>query len=97
MARGPEWANSATKPVLRLLAEHDLALSATSIVYNLDQDLQRPPSRSTVQRALRGAMDVGLVYQPEGTLYEITDRGRKYLQGDLSADQVTELADSDED
>ena len=97
MARGPDWVNSATKPVLRLLADHGLALSGKSIVYNLNKELQRPPSRATVMRALSGAMDVGLIHQPEGALYEITDRGREYVEGNLDADQVVELAKTDED
>lgn len=83
-----DWKNSATEPVLRLLADSDLGLSATSIVYNLDKQLERPPSRATVHRALSGALDAGLVHQPEGALYEITDTGRAYLAGDLSVSDI---------
>lgn len=90
MSRGPEWKNSASEPALRLLAEHDLALSATGIYYNLEQELQRPPSRSTVTRALRGLREVGLVEQPHGSLYQITEKGRQYLAGDLN---VSDLED----
>lgn len=85
----PEWRNSATEPVLRLLDETDLALSAKSIVYNLEQQLERPPSRATVHRALSGALDTGLVTQPEGTLYQITEKGRAYLAGDLTASDIS--------
>lgn len=91
----PEWENSATEPILRLLADSDLALSAKSIVYNLDQRLERPPSRATVHRALSGALDTGLVRQPEGALYEITETGRAYLSHDLTAEQI-EADDSDQ-
>lgn len=83
-----EWRNSATEPVLRLLAESDLALSAKSIVHNLNEQLERPPSRATVHRSLSGALDAGLVRQPEGALYAITDTGREYLAGNLSADDI---------
>jgi repressor of nif and glnA expression len=85
-----DWKNSATEPVLRLLDDSDLALSATSIVYNLNKRLERPPSRATVHRALSGALDAELVHQPEGALYEITDTGRAYLAGELSVDDVEE-------
>lgn len=88
MSRGPEWKNSATKPALRLLAEHDLALSATGIYYNLEQTLQRPPSQSTVTRALKGLREVGLVEQPHGSLYQITEKGRQYLAGELDANEI---------
>jgi len=83
-----DWKNSATEPVLRLLADSDLALSATSIVYNLNKQLERPPSRATVHRALSGALDAGLVHQPEGALYAITDTGRDYVAGDLSMSEI---------
>lgn len=81
---GKEWQNSATKPILRLLDESGLALSNSAIVYNLQQQMQRPPSKSTVNRALRGLRENKLVHQPEGSLYEITDRGRLYLKGELA-------------
>jgi len=85
-----DWENSATKSVLRLLADSELALSAKSIVYNLNQQLERPPSRTTVHRALSGALDVGLVTQPDGALYEVTDDGRKYLKGELAPNSIKE-------
>lgn len=88
MSRGPDWENSATRPALNLLAEHDLALSATGIYYNLDQNLQRPPSQSTVTRALKGLRKVGLVEQPHGSLYQITEEGRAYLAGELDASEL---------
>jgi len=90
-----DWKNSATEPVLRLLAESDLALSAKSIVHNLGEQLERPPSRATVHRALSGALNAGLVTQPEGTLYAITDTGRDYVAGNLSMSEI-EVAEDEE-
>jgi hypothetical protein len=84
----PDWKNSATEPVLHLLADTDLALSATSIVYNLEQQLERPPSQATVHRALPGALNARLVTQPEGTLYAITDIGRDYVAGNLKISDI---------
>jgi hypothetical protein len=57
-------------------------------VYNLNKQLERPPSRATVHRALSGALDAGLVHQPKGALYAITDTGCAYLAGELSVDDV---------
>jgi len=88
-----DWENSATKPVLRLLAESDLALSAKSIVYNLNEQLERPPSRATVHRSLSGALDAGLVRQPDGALYIITESGREYLAGNLSEGGIEQIDD----
>lgn len=90
MTRGPEWKNSGTDPILRFLNEHRIALSPTSISYNLEQEMERPPSEATVYRALRGAKEVGLVHQPYGSLYEITERGQAYLAGDLNMDQLNQ-------
>jgi len=85
---GREWENSATKPILRLLNDSKLALSNSAIVYNLEQQMQRPPSKSTVNRALRGLRKKELVRQPQGSLYEITDSGRAYLQGELDIEKI---------
>lgn len=90
-----EWRNSATDTVLRLLSDSDLALSATSIIYNLDNQLERPPSRATVHRALSGALDAGLVHQPEGALYEITDTGRAYVAGEIGVDEIEAVNEDD--
>jgi Fe2+ or Zn2+ uptake regulation protein len=90
-----DWKNSATEPVLRLLSESDLALSAKSIVYNLNEQLERPPSRATVHRALSGALNAGLVTQPEGTLYAITNTGRDYVAGNLSMSEIEATEDED--
>jgi len=90
-----DWKNSATEPVLRLLAESDLALSAKSIVFNLGHKLERPPSRATVHRALSGALNAGLVTQPEGTLYAITDTGRDYVAGNLSVSEIEATEDEE--
>lgn len=88
MPGSPEWQNSATQPVLRLLSEHDLALSASAIYYNLSRQLERPPSRSTVTRALKGLRDAGLVDQPYRSLYEITDKGEAYFASDLDDSEL---------
>jgi predicted transcriptional regulator len=90
-----DWKNSATEPVLRLLAESDLALSPKSIVYNLDEQLERPPSRATVHRSLSGLLDAGLIEQPDGSLYKITDTGRDYVAGNLSMSEIDVTEDEE--
>jgi len=52
--------------------------------------MERPPSEATVYRSLKGMKQVALVEQPEGSLYEITDRGRAYLSGELDAGDLEE-------
>lgn len=77
----PEWGNSATIPVLELLDEAGVALSPGAITLNLELDMKRPPSRSTVTRALKGLLEHGFVEKPvEGkSYYRITESGERYL------------------
>ena len=82
MVDSSRWENAATEPILQLLDESDLALSHTAIVYNLSKRMQRPPSKATVTRALKELRKRSLVHQPHGTLYEITEDGREYLEDD---------------
>jgi DNA-binding PadR family transcriptional regulator len=52
--------------------------------------MEQPPSESTVYQSLRGMKQVSLVEQPQGSLHEITDRGRAYLSGELNAGDLEE-------
>jgi Fe2+ or Zn2+ uptake regulation protein len=81
----PDWANSATNPVLRLLADSGVALSPGAIVVNLNDRLERPPSRSTVTRALAGLRDQELVerVEPGRAYYLLTDAGQSYVSTHL--------------
>lgn len=81
----PDWANSATDPILRLLAEAGVAISPGGIVVNLNQRLERPPSRSTVTRAIEGLRDRGLIRRlvPNRAYYTLTETGREYVRTKL--------------
>lgn len=78
----PDWANSATNPVLRLLADSGVALSPSAIVVNLNDRLKRPPSRSTVTRILIGLRSQELVerVEPGRAYYVLTDAGQSYVR-----------------
>lgn len=74
------WENSATEPVLELLADSGLALPPAVITHNLQQEMKRPPSSATVTRAIRGLREQGLVAKDEETdYYRITSEGEQYL------------------
>ncbi len=75
-----EWKNSATDPIINLLSESDVAISPGGITANLEYKLERPPSRSTVTRAIRGLRNKGYIEKIDGskTYYMITDAGREY-------------------
>jgi len=86
-----EWTNSATEPVLTFLADHDLAMSYTRIVYNLNKEFEDAPSGATIRRALSSALEVSAVHQPEGALYEVTDKGRAWLEEHTDFDDSSSL------
>jgi len=49
------------------------------------------PSQATVTRAIDNLLAHGFIHKPENanTYYEITDRGRAYLRGELDSSEVT--------
>lgn len=89
MVRFPEWKNSSSDAVLRLLARADVALSPGAITVNLQRELERPPSRTTVTRAIKGLREQELIQRIEDgqSYYEITELGRQYLCGQYDPDE----------
>lgn len=81
------WENSATRPVLNLLDESNVAISPGGITLNLQLRMQRPPSRSTVTRAIEQLLNRDLIEKPDETktYYQITDEGRRYLSGEFES------------
>lgn len=84
------WMNKATDPVLELLADSGYALPSGAIHYNLRYTEGIDISRRTVVRSLGPLEDHGLVRIAENTdtYYEITEKGRRYLDGDLDASEL---------
>jgi repressor of nif and glnA expression len=82
--------NKATVPILEILEESGLSLPASTINHNLDRMLTDSPSRATVFRALEPLEQHGLIQNTGGksTHYEITDKGRSYLAGEVSAEEL---------
>jgi len=78
--RGP-WMNSATDPVLEFLDEYGIAVP----IGVLDNELS--PGYRTIKRALEELEERKYVIRNDeySSYFEITDRGRAYLQGDRDA------------
>jgi len=79
-----EWMNQTDDRILELLEESGLMLSTAVIATNLDY------TRSWVSRRLSKLSSARLVEKTEEGYYQITDRGRAYLSGDLDADDLEE-------
>jgi len=76
-----DWANSATWPALRLLHDHDLIFNPATIRVNLEDQMERPPSRSTITRALEELLSRGYIEKPiDGAYYRITESGRELYE-----------------
>lgn len=77
-----EWMNQTDDRILELLEESGLELSPAVMAVNLEY------SRNWISRRTSALQDAGLVEPVEGSYYQITDRGRAYLDGDLDADEL---------
>lgn len=87
--------NKASEPILELLADSGLAIAPSTIVLNLDLQLDDAPSRSTVYRAFDELLEHGMIEKvdTEGTYYRITPRGERYLEEELSEQELEELSE----
>lgn len=90
--------NTATEPVLEILAQSGDWRSASEIIVNINEQFADPPSKSTVYRALEDlesyeyvgdfeTTELQLIQQKKferyGTYYRITDLGRAFLEGNI--------------
>ncbi|UTF55491.1 winged-helix domain-containing protein [Natronosalvus rutilus] len=74
--------------ILEFLAEHDLELPAKPLYKNLNRHGHQI-GYSTVRQRLNELEDHGLLERADdGGYYEISDRGRAWVAGDLEADDL---------
>lgn len=89
--------NKASTPVLELLADAGVAMNPKGIMLNLRREMDDPPARRTVFRCFDDLETHGLIENvaEKGSYYVITERGRAYLNEELSQSEVDELRDDD--
>ena len=83
------WMTGNDDTILEYLHEHDVALPPTGLEINLEREGIQV-SYSTIIRRLKKLQQHGLVNkvrEKEG-YYAISEKGRKYLTGDLDADEL---------
>lgn len=87
------WGNSATESVIELLYDSRLAIPPGVIEYNLKSNMRRPPSLSTVNRAVRELFEADLIERCEGTdgYYRITDSGVRVFEAYSRHDNYSSL------
>ena len=86
MRKRADWMNQADEKILEVL-EGGLMLGPTTIAKNGDL------SRSWVSNRLSILQAYGFVEQVEEGYYQITDRGRRWLEGEVDASELDPIED----
>ena len=74
--------NQTDNRILELLEESDLVLSPAVIAVNLDY------TRNWVSRRVSKLVQAGLVEETNRSYYRISEKGRKYLSGEIEAKEL---------
>lgn len=85
-----QWMTKSDDAILEYLEATGLALPPRAISHNMQTREDADISYSTVNRRLKKLLDHDLVTKEyeEGGFYSITERGRKYLRGNLSKSEL---------
>jgi len=75
--------------ILGFFEEHDIQVSPKVLAENIEYD------RKYTGKRLKALASVGLVVQNENGLYELSERGRAFLAGEVNADDL-DVAESED-
>ncbi|WP_123619203.1 winged helix-turn-helix domain-containing protein [Halorubrum sp. CSM-61] len=82
MRKPADWMQMPTDDRILEVLESGFRFTPAVIAENIDK------SRTHVSRRLSELTDYGLVERPKRGYYEITDRGREYLAGEINAEEL---------
>lgn len=85
-----DWMTKNDDAILEYLEETGMALPPRGISFNMRTRENADISYSTVNRRLKQLLESSLVqkeYEPGG-FYSITEKGQRYLQGEISANEL---------
>jgi len=85
----PSWMSLNDTIVLEFLHEHDLELPPKALWANLNRQ-SHDIGYSTVQLRLSELEDHGLVEKAESGYYQVSDKGRRWLDGDIDIEELEE-------
>ena len=77
-----DWMTQADERVLEFLYEKDIVASPTVIAANIDYTAEY------ISRRCRKLANVGLLQRVDPSNYRLTDLGRRFLGGDVDAEEV---------
>ena len=84
----PDWMSLNDPPILEFLEEHDLELPPKALFVNLNRQGHKI-GYSTVRLRLNTLQEHGLLEKSgDSGYYHVSDKGRKWLEGSLSAGEL---------
>jgi repressor of nif and glnA expression len=83
----PGWMTMTDIVILDFLNEHDLELSPKPLYRNLTRH-GHEVGYSTIRGRVRELEDRDLLRKDDDGYYELTERGRSYLSGEIGADEL---------
>ncbi|MUV57215.1 MarR family transcriptional regulator [Halogeometricum sp. CBA1124] len=83
MVQHVSWFSKVDYEIFLFFEDHDIGATAKVVAYNIDY------SDNYVNRRLRVLESAGF-FTNEGGVYELTDFGRDFLEGDLDEDNIPE-------
>ena len=88
----PGWMTMTDLVILEFLNDHDLELSPKPLYRNLNRH-GHDVGYSTIRGRLPELAEKNLLSKDTDGYYEITDRGRAYLSGELDAEDLEEIGE----
>jgi predicted transcriptional regulator len=82
MVERVSWMSPIDYRILEFFEDYDIQVSPKVLSENIDYE------RKYTGRRLKTLKSAGLVVQNENGLYELSDRGRAFIAGDLDADEL---------
>lgn len=85
----PRWWSEYDEPILKVLQEAGVPLNPANIGFLLEYLEYATPHRSTRDRRLRRLNENSFIEKiDDSPYYTISDKGRKYLAGELDASEL---------
>ena len=82
MVERVRWMSPIDYEILLFFDEHDIRVSPKVLGANIDYDRQYTSKRC------RKLLNAGILEKDENGLYQLTEKGRKFLAGDLDAEEL---------
>lgn len=82
MVERVRWMSPIDYEILLFFEEHDIIVSPKVLALNIDYDRQYTSKRC------RELTDKGILAQSGSGIYELSEKGREFLAGDLDAEEL---------